>query len=141
LLTRHFGQAAGQTPHDTPAAVHLGALIVMRRLHHCAALLAFAAVAVCCACASADDKKEKPAFTGTWAKKDGNLKFECCDKNVIKFYPHGDKANFTIVCAYTLEKDGTVKAKITDFEGKSCRRARNSASSTRSRTTPPRSKT
>jgi hypothetical protein len=78
-------------------------------------LVAFAAAAVP---ARAEDKKDaKPALSGTWAKKDGQLKIEFVDKEMAKFYPHGDK-EFVIVCKYSIDKDGLVKAKITDLEGK-----------------------
>jgi hypothetical protein len=57
----------------------------------------------------AEDKKEKPAVSGTWAKKDGQLKIEFVDKEVVKFYPHGDN-EFVVVCKYSINKDGSVKA-------------------------------
>lgn len=68
----------------------------------------------------AEDKKEdkgKAALTGKWTKKEGELKMEFCDKEVMKFYPHGDKLAFAIVCNYSFEKDGRVKVKITELEG------------------------
>jgi hypothetical protein len=69
--------------------------------------------------ASADDKKDdKPALSGTWGKKDGELKIAFVDKEVMKIIPHTDPTFITIVCDYTLEKEGVVKAKITSIEGK-----------------------
>jgi hypothetical protein len=71
--------------------------------------------------ASAADKagdKDKPALSGTWAKKDAELKIEFTAKNVLKIAPHGDSNVIAIVCAYTVDKGGRVKAKITGFEGK-----------------------
>src|SRR5262245_16559423 len=65
---------------------------------------------------SADDAKDKPAASGTWLKKDGELRLEFADKDVLKIAPHGDKAPLVIVCSYTIAKDGTVKAKVTDIE-------------------------
>jgi hypothetical protein len=70
---------------------------------------------------SADDKKDdkgKPALAGSWAKKGGEMKIEFADKGVLKLLPHGDKAGIVIVCKYTSEKDGVVKAKITELEAK-----------------------
>src|SRR4051794_31433331 len=64
--------------------------------------------------AVADDKS---AASGTWTRKEGELKLEFADKGVLKISPHGDKVAFTIVCSYTAAKDGLVKAKITDLEG------------------------
>jgi len=69
--------------------------------------------------AAADDKKEeKSGLSGTWAKKDDELKLEFADKDVLKIVPHGDSAVIVIVCDYRVEKEGLVKAKITGFEGK-----------------------
>src|SRR5262249_34692497 len=70
--------------------------------------------------ASADDKKDdKPALSGTWTKKDAELKIEFAEKDVVKFFLHGDNADklIAVVCAYTVEKEGLVKAKVTGFEG------------------------
>jgi peroxiredoxin len=67
----------------------------------------------------ADDKKgDKPALSGTWGKKDGELKIEFADKRVLKITPHGDNTVLAIVCDSTLEKEGLVTAKVTGFEGK-----------------------
>jgi RNA polymerase sigma factor (sigma-70 family) len=69
--------------------------------------------------ATADDKKgDRPALSGTWGKKDGALKIEFADKGVMKIAPHGDSAVLAIVCDYTVEKEGLVKAKVTGSEGK-----------------------
>src|SRR5262245_23936774 len=68
--------------------------------------------------AAADDKKgDKPALSGTWGKKDGEPKIEFAGKGVMKIAPHGDSAVIAVVCDYTVEKEGLVKAKITGFEG------------------------
>jgi hypothetical protein len=68
--------------------------------------------------ATADDKKgDKPALSGTWGKKDGELTIEFADKGVLKIAPHGDRAVIGIVCDYTAEK-GVIKAKVTGHEGK-----------------------
>lgn len=71
--------------------------------------------------ATADEKKDdkKPAApTGTWNMKDGETQLVFADKGVLKILPHGDKLDFAIVCEFTTGKDGTVKAKITDLDGK-----------------------
>jgi hypothetical protein len=68
--------------------------------------------------AFADDKKDdKPALSGSWVKKDGELKIEFTDKDVMKIAPHGNDEVFLVLCTYTVEK-GEVKAKITGLEGK-----------------------
>jgi hypothetical protein len=70
--------------------------------------------------ASADDKKDKdkPALSGIWELKGGETKIEFTGKKVVKIAPHGDSAIIAIVCEYSVDKEGVVKAKITEFEGK-----------------------
>jgi hypothetical protein len=69
--------------------------------------------------AVADDPKgDKPALSGTWAKKDGQMKLEFVDKDVLKLAPHGDPDVLAVVCQYTADKDGLVKVKVTGFEGR-----------------------
>ncbi|MFL5341515.1 MAG: hypothetical protein ACJ8F7_15325 [Gemmataceae bacterium] len=64
--------------------------------------------------ARADDK---PAVAGVWAKKGGEMKVEFADKEVLKLSPHGRDDVILVVCKYTVEKGGLIKAKITDHEG------------------------
>jgi hypothetical protein len=84
-----------------------------------ARLLALLGVDVCCTTTtSAEDKKDdKPALSGTWALKGGELKIEFADKNVMKVFPHGKAEVLAILCSYSVGKDGLVKAKITELEG------------------------
>src|SRR5215831_8094646 len=92
--------------------------MVSKTLKH-RVVLACGLLALACLAATADDKKgDKPALSGTWGKKDGELKVEFADKGVMKIAPHGDSAVIAIVCDYTVEKEGLVKAKVTGFEGK-----------------------
>ena len=67
--------------------------------------------------ARAEEKKEKLSLTGNWTKKEGQVKIEFSGKDVMKVLPHGDKADFAILCSYTVNKEGQIKAKITDLEG------------------------
>jgi peroxiredoxin len=67
---------------------------------------------------TADDKKGNGrALSGTWGKTGGALKIEFGDKGVMKIAPHGDITAIAIVCDYTVEKEGLVKAKVTGVEG------------------------
>lgn len=67
--------------------------------------------------ALADEKKDdKLTLSGNWDKKDAELKIEFADKKVMKILPHGDKAMITIVCEYTVDKEGHVKATVTELE-------------------------
>jgi hypothetical protein len=63
-------------------------------------------------------EKDKPALSGLWVQKGGELTMEFSGKDVVKISPHGDNAVIVIVCNYTIDKEGLVKAKITEFEGK-----------------------
>jgi hypothetical protein len=66
----------------------------------------------------AEDKKdETTSLSGTWAKKDGQMKIEFSEKDVLKLLPHGDSA-VVVKCEYKLTKEKLVKAKITGHEGK-----------------------
>jgi hypothetical protein len=62
--------------------------------------------------------KEKPALSGLWEMKGGEMKIEFADKKAIRIIPHGDSNIIVIACEYNLDKDGLVKVKITGFEGK-----------------------
>jgi hypothetical protein len=64
--------------------------------------------------AAADKKDAKPTLSGVWAQKGGmRITF---DKDVMKVSPHGDNEVVVLVCKYTVEKGGVVKAKVTDVE-------------------------
>jgi hypothetical protein len=87
----------------------------------CGVVLACGVLALASPAATADDNKgDKPALSGTWVKKDAELKIEFADKDVVKFFLHGDNADklIAVVCEYTVEKDGLVQAKVTGHEGK-----------------------
>jgi hypothetical protein len=91
--------------------------------HGCpgARLLALAGLDVCATTAPAEDKKDdkaKSALSGTWMMKGGEIKIVFADKDVMKIYPHGNKEEvLAIVCDYTVQKDGLVKAKVSDLQG------------------------
>jgi hypothetical protein len=77
-------------------------------------LLALASLAA----TAGETKGDRPALSGTWGKKDGELKIAFADKGVLKIAPHGDSALIAVVCDYTVAKGGLVKARVTGFEGK-----------------------
>jgi hypothetical protein len=94
--------------------------VMLRKTLGYVALLACGALTLAGLTASADDKKDdkdKAALSGAWVKKAGELKIDFCDKDVLKIYPHGNEV-IVMVCKYTSAKDGRVKAKLTEFEGK-----------------------
>jgi len=68
--------------------------------------------------ALADDTKEKPALSGVWELKGGEAKIEFSGKNEVKIFPHGDNNVIVLICEFTAEKEGLVKASITGFDGK-----------------------
>ncbi|TMQ33555.1 MAG: hypothetical protein E6K70_12480 [Planctomycetota bacterium] len=93
--------------------------MMLRKTVKYGTVLAYAVLAVAGLATAADDKKDdKPALKGVWALKDSELKLEFSDKDVLKISPHGKDEVFLVVCKYTLEKEGLVKAKITGLEGK-----------------------
>jgi hypothetical protein len=94
-----------------------GALNMARKNFHYGVVLACSVLILAGLSASADDKKDKPALSGVWVLKGGEAKIEFADKNVVKIIPHGDSKVIAVICEYSLEKEGLVKAKITDFEG------------------------
>jgi hypothetical protein len=72
-------------------------------------------------CASAGEKTDdKAALSGTWGKKDAELKIAFADKGVMKILLHGDNADklIAVVCECTVEKKGLVGARVSGFEGK-----------------------
>lgn len=85
-----------------------------------AALLALVTLTLAGLLARADDKKggkDKPALSGSWVMKGGEVKIVFADKDTLKIAPHGSDEVFLVLCSYTVEK-GRVQAKITAFEGK-----------------------
>jgi hypothetical protein len=69
--------------------------------------------------ARADDKNDaKDRPSGVWALQGGEMKLEFADKDVLKISPHGKDELILVLCKYTLGKDGTVEATITELEGK-----------------------
>jgi hypothetical protein len=91
------------------------------------AALACSVLALAGLSASAGDKKDgkaKPALTGVWVLKGGEMKLEFCDKDVLKLSPHGDSDVVVVVCRYKVEKDKRVKSRVTELEGKAKEKAR-----------------
>ncbi|MDB5312474.1 MAG: hypothetical protein JWO38_6676 [Gemmataceae bacterium] len=72
--------------------------------------------------APAEDKKDKdkPALSGTWTREANglDLKFEFVGKETVKIFAFHDDNGVIATCKYTADKDGLVKAKITDVEVK-----------------------
>ena len=110
---------------------------MLRKIHLCVAMLGWGVLAVvgvylpcngCPACilglieptASANetkDNKDKPALSGAWVRKGGELTIEFDGKGVMKVCPHGDNKKIAIVFDYTVEEGGRIKVKVADFEG------------------------
>jgi hypothetical protein len=80
------------------------------------------ALATCVALGSlpalAADDKAKAGPSGAWARKDGMQGLEFADKDVLKLFPHGKDAGIVIVCSYSVDKEGLIKAKITELQAK-----------------------
>jgi RNA polymerase sigma factor (sigma-70 family) len=74
--------------------------------------------------AAAADDKDAPALSGVWLQKDagGNpweVKLEFAAKKMLKISPFNKDDEVLILCEYTVDKDGLVKAKITEYQGSS----------------------
>ena len=67
------------------------------------------------ATAAADDK---PALGGVWVRKEGEMKLDFTEKDVLTLTPHGENKVVVLQCECSLNKEGVVKAKITDISGK-----------------------
>lgn len=68
----------------------------------------------------ADDKKDdkdQSAASGTWVRKEGELKIEFDGKSAMKIHPHGDNKKIALVLEYTVEESKRIKVKLTGFEG------------------------
>jgi hypothetical protein len=88
--------------------------MMLRKSLACVALLTCAALLI-----AADDKKDdKPALSGVWAMKQAEMKLKFADKNTLKISPHGKDEVILLVCEYSVDKNGMVKAKITDYAGR-----------------------
>jgi hypothetical protein len=81
-------------------------------------VLAFSIFMMASLSASAGGKNDKTALSGVWVLKGAELKIEFPAKDVLKISPHGDSKVIALICKYTADKDGVVKAEITGFEGK-----------------------
>lgn len=67
--------------------------------------------------ALAEDKKDdKAGLAGSWERKGGDLKIEFLSKEQLKIYPHGEKHPIVVLCDYTVDKDGVVKAKLQELQ-------------------------
>jgi hypothetical protein len=91
---------------------------MLRSLKYSAVLACGVPLLVVLSAAADAPKADAPALSGTWGKKDGELRIEFADKEVLKIAPHGDPELLAIVCRYTTAKGGKVSAKVTGFEGK-----------------------
>jgi hypothetical protein len=81
-------------------------------------VVTLAGLVVWATAAPAEDKKDTAALSGTWMMKGGEMKIVFADKETMKVYPHGNKEDvLAIVCGYTVEKDGLVKAKVNELQG------------------------
>jgi hypothetical protein len=82
------------------------------------AVVPVVALVLVCGPAAADDK-DKPALSGIWTREANglDLKFEFA-KETFKVSAFAGDNGVTVTCKYTVEKDGTVKAKITKVEEK-----------------------
>lgn len=86
----------------------------------CVAVLACCVLTLAGVTASGGDKgaKGKPAPSGVWVMQGGEMKLDFTAKDVMKVYPHGENEVIVLVCKVSVGKEGQVRAKLTEFEGK-----------------------
>jgi hypothetical protein len=63
-------------------------------------------------------EQEKSSLSGTWIAQAGETRLEFGKKDVLKILPHADEEVIAIVCQYTVDKKGLIKAKVTGYGGK-----------------------
>src|SRR5262249_31438124 len=61
---------------------------------------------------------DKPTLGGVWVRKEGEMKLDFTEKDVLTLTPHGENKVVVLQCECSLGKEGVVKAKITDISGK-----------------------
>ena len=84
-------------------------------------LALFAAGLAAAALAAPDkDKDTKKELSGTYTRKSGDLDLKVVFKkdNVMEFHVAAGDAGCVMTSKYTREKDGTIKAEVTNFEKK-----------------------
>jgi len=84
----------------------------------CVAVLTAAVLTLAYSAHLLADDKEKSALSGVWTMKGGEMRIEFADKDVLKISPHNNDDVILFICKYSVDKDGVVKAKITDHAGK-----------------------
>src|SRR5262245_30825037 len=62
--------------------------------------------------------KGKPAPSGVWVMQGGEMKLDFTAKDVLKIHPHGENEVIVILCQVSVGKEGQIRAKVTEFEGK-----------------------
>ncbi len=83
------------------------------------ALALLAALALASLPAAGGDKGAKTAAPeGDWQLKGGKLTLAFEGKDVLRISPHGQDQVILVVCKVSAGKDGTIKATITELEGK-----------------------
>jgi hypothetical protein len=92
--------------------------VMVSKILECGAVLACGVLLLGSLPAAADQTKgDTPVLSGTWGKRGGEMKIAFADTGVLKIAPHGDRVPITIVCNYTVVKEGLVEVEITGYEG------------------------
>lgn len=90
----------------------------MLRKIFCVLSLACAVLALAGLSATAGGKRDSPTLAGVWMQTGGEVKMEFADKDVLRIFPHGDSDVIVVICKYTVDKKGRVKATIAELDGK-----------------------
>jgi len=83
-------------------------------------VLALFAAGLVAAPVNADEKDAKKELTGSFKRKAGDLDLKIVFKkdNMMEFRIAIGEASATMTSKYAIEKDGTIKCEVTDFEKK-----------------------
>src|SRR5947209_19180363 len=61
-------------------------------------------------------EREDKTLTGTWTRKEGELRLEFSDRDVLSISPHGKDEFVLIRCKYTADPSGIGKSKVTELQ-------------------------
>jgi hypothetical protein len=95
--------------------------MVLLKTLKCGAVLACGVLALVVLTASGGEKQDgkgKSVLSGVWVQAGGELKIEFSGKEVMKVFPHGENQVIIVICKYTLDEKGLIKARVTEFDGK-----------------------
>jgi len=89
----------------------------MKRRTFLGALLACGTLGLIHTATALAEEKDQAAPSGVWMLKGGEMKIEFA-KDTLRISPHNKDEFVLIVCKFTVDKDGQIRAKVTELDGK-----------------------